>query len=181
MGDRNKKQRYLRASILENIENWSFEPTEWEAWTIKTIENLPIIRVRRYPIEKLLYMRMPAQQCHANAKFMENADPDRATKHITGWWIQGDTYVLHSVILRNDQYFCVTPAPAEANDFFDFIPDEKIVWREDGKVHSAYRDGVRIGMGLRKDPATHLNNMQVLKRRLLDGMNPYDALRRKPT
>lgn len=178
MGQARAKLAVVRQMFLANLDDWAFEPTAWEAQTVNEIEKLPVVKVRRYPDNVLKDMRMPARECHANAKYMEDNDPEKRTKHITGWWIQFDCFILHSVILRDGQYACVTPAPYESADVFDFVPDAAIVWRDNGRLRSAFRDDVMIGKGVRKYPSKKLEEVQMLKARLLSGMNPYEAMRR---
>lgn len=178
VGEAKKRIESVRKAFLAEIDEWSFPPSEWEARTVSEIQLLPIVKVRRYPDDALSYMRMPARHCHANAQFMEDTDPSGRMKHITGWWIQGDTYLLHSVVLHDDQYVCVTPAPLESEETFDFVPDSEIEWRDDGEVRSAYRGGALIGKGVRTNPARSLAEIDKIRQRLLSGMNPYEAVKR---
>jgi hypothetical protein len=171
VGEAKRRTQEMKKMYLANLSNWLFEPTEWEKKTVSEIEQLPIVQVRRYPDDALKWMKMPPQQCHENAAFMQKNDPGKSVSHITGWWIQSDCYVLHSVILREDQYSCVTPAPYETTNIFDFVPDSKIVWREDGLVRSAFRDNVMIGKGVRKNPVEHLATTRAIRQRLLSEMN----------
>lgn len=176
MGEGKRKREAMRKALLADLEEWSFEPTDWEARTVSEIQSLPIVTVGRGPDDQLAYMRMVARQCHQNAAFMEKNDPEGLTKQVTGWWIQQDNYVLHSIILQAGQYICVTPAPLESADSFDFVPDPKIEWREEGSYRIAYRDGVEIGKGVRRNPAKAVAEINEIKKRLLSGMNPYKAV-----
>jgi hypothetical protein len=107
---------------------------------------------------------------------MQDNDPNKSLKHVTGWWLQDGHYVLHSVVDQNGDYFCVTPAPMHIENTFDFIPDEKIEWRDEGEFRGAYRDGVAIGPGVRADPLKAIEKMKAIKQRLLSGMNPHQAI-----
>lgn len=176
MGQAKRNREQLRKEVIKGIDDWSFPETEWETETVAEIEKLPVIRVRRYPDEALEYMRMIPKQCHANAKFMQENDPDGICWQVSGWWIQEGNYVLHSVVERAGEFFCVTPVPMDSDYKFDFIPDPKIEWREEGEYRNSYRDNVEIGVGLRSDPKRTLKRNSIMKDRLLSGMNPYKAL-----
>jgi hypothetical protein len=178
VGDAKKKLESVRKAFLAGLEEWAFQPTEWEAQTVAEIQDLPMVKVHRYPNDALAYMRMPAQHCHKNAEFMEKNDPTGRTRHVTGWWLNEGSYVLHSVIHYDGQYACVTPAPAERDNTFDFVPDSKIEWQEEGEYRAAYRDGVGIGKGVRIKPAETLKELEIIRQRLLSGINPYEAVRR---
>jgi hypothetical protein len=179
LGEAKKKREIMRQAILEGLDEWSFPVSQWEKRSVAEIQSLPRVKVNRYPDEVLSYMRMPARRCHENAHFMQNNDPEGKIKHIVGWWVQGEDFVLHSVVLQGDQYVCVTPAPLESENTFEFVPDEKIEWRDEGNVRTAYRDGVAIGKGLRADPEKTLAELDEIRGQILSGADPYDAVRRK--
>lgn len=61
---------------------------------------------------------------------------------------------------------------------FDLIPDDKIEWRDEGDYRVPYCDGVEVGVGVRSDPAKMIDEMKVIKERLMSGMNPYEAVRK---
>lgn len=177
MGQAKLKIEIFRKSVLSELENWVFDPTVWETRTVAEIQILPIVTVERAPNKTLEFMRMLPRQCHKNAKFMETNDPNGRMKHITGWWIQDDKYVLHSVVYHDGQYSCVTPALHERDSSFHFVPDFEIEWRDVGEYEVPYRNDVEIGPGIRTNPAKTLADIENIKRRLLSGMNPYDALK----
>jgi hypothetical protein len=177
MGEAKRKAEVARKSFLEELEKWSFATSPWEERAVAEIRTLPVVTVTRYPAHVLEYMQMPARQCHSNARFMQDNDPEGRLKQITGWWVQGDKYVLHSVVDQHGQYVCVTPTPLQSEAAFEFVPDTKIEWRDEGLVRTAYRDDVEIGPGLRADPASVLADIEAIRTRLLSGMNPYRALR----
>lgn len=177
MGEAKRKLEEVRVTFLQELEKWSFPISDWEIETVREITQLPSVRVTRYPTHVLAYMRMPPRQCHANARFMQDNDPDKRLKQVTGWWIQEGQYVLHSVVDQHGDYVCVTPAPMESDQPFDFIPDDKIEWRDEGEYRTAYRDGVEIGPGVRTNPVKLMEEMKIIKGRLLSGMNPYEAMR----
>lgn len=177
MGEAKRKLETVRAEFLAELDKWSFPATDWELATVEEIKRLPVIKVWRASDRKLKWARMPAQQCHANACFIEEQDPDGRSKQITGWWLQDGDYVLHSIVNQHGNYICVTPAPLQPENPFDFIPDPKIEWRIEGDYRVAYRDGVKIGPGVRSNPAKTLAKLNVTRQRLLSGMNPYEAVR----
>ena len=176
MGDAKRKLENVRRALLREIESWAFPATEWEARTVAEVRALPVVTVQRYPDEALAQMRMPPRQCHPNARFMQENDPERRLKHIVGWWPQGGNYVLHSVVDQYGKYICVTPAPFHPASF-EFIPDPKIAWQDEGDRRIAYRDCVPIGPGIRIDPARTVAEIQLIKAKLLSGMDPYEAFR----
>lgn len=178
MGEAKRKLEKVRASFIAELDNWSFSPTEWESRTVAEIQALPVIKVMRYPDDALEYMRMPPRECHKNARFMQDNDPNGRLKQVTGWWMQDGNYVLHSVVDQYGDYVCVTPAPLHPENPFDFIPDEKIEWRDEGDFRVAYRDGVKIGPGVRSNPTKAIADLEEIRSRLLSGMNPYEAVKR---
>jgi hypothetical protein len=109
---------------------------------------------------------------------MEDNDPESRSERLTGWWLQDGNYVLHSVINQLGNYICVTPTHLQTENPFDFIFDEKIEWREEGEVHEAHRDGVRINNGLRSDPQQALAELEKIREKLLAGDDPYKAFRK---
>lgn len=178
MGESKRKLEAVRKLFLDEFKKWAFPITDWEVKTVEQIRNLPVVRARRYPDDALEWMRMPARECHANARFMQDNDPEGRLKQVTGWWLQEGNYVLHSVVDQYGTYMCVTPAPLHREYEFDFIPDPKIEWRDEGDHRVAYRDGVKIGPGVRSDPAETLEVLDKIRTRLLSGMNPYEAVRK---
>ncbi|AUX78890.1 hypothetical protein [Sinorhizobium fredii] len=178
MGEAKRKTEKTRVSFLAELDKWYFPTTEWEARTVAEISQLPVVKVTRYPDDTLAYMRMPPRACHANARFMQDNDPDKRLRQVTGWWPQDGHYVLHSVVDQHGEYVCVTPAPMYVGRTFDFIPDEKIEWRDEGDYRTGYRNGIEIGPGVRADPAKTLAELESMRQRLLSGMNPYQAVKR---
>ena len=179
LGEAKRKLADTRASFLQELEKWSFPTSDWEIKTVIEISQLPAVRVTRYPDEVLAYMRMPPRECHKNARFMQDNDPEKRLKQVTGWWPQEGQYVLHSVVDQHGEYVCVTPTPLHSEQTFDFIPDDKIEWRDEGDYRVAYRDGVAIGPGVRSDPPKMIAEMKAIRDRLMSGMNPYKAVQKR--
>jgi hypothetical protein len=109
--------------MIKQMARWDFPATEAEAQAIAEIEKLPVITVQRYPAHIIRQMSMPPNECHANARFMVSKDPEGKCRQISGYWPQGGNYVLHSVVDRDGEVFCVTPLQINAADRFQFIPD----------------------------------------------------------
>ncbi|WP_051678736.1 hypothetical protein [Xanthobacter sp. 91] len=179
MGDAKRKLERVRQTFLAGLGDWMFPPSDWETRTVAEIQALPVVIVTRRPIHELEYMRMPAKQCHANARFLQDHDPERIMRHVAGWWVQPPNYVLHSVVEKDGHFFCVTPAPDYLDGTFEFIPDDKIEWRVDGEHMAPFREGVEIGRGVRSDAAATIAELEALRQRLLSGMNPYEAVRKR--
>lgn len=177
MGEAKRKLEAMRASMLKDIERWSFPPSDWEAGLVAEIAQLDMILVERASDDQLAWARMKAQKCHANARFMEVSDPHGKTRQILGWWFQQGQYVLHSIIQQGDTMICVTPSPFNTENPFPFIPDDKIEVREEEDHYVCYRNGQLIGPGVRSDPEGALREGEALRRRLESGVNPYEAMR----
>jgi hypothetical protein len=65
-------------------------------------------------------------------------------------------------------------------DVFKFIADPNLVWRDDAetKVLFCERNGQKVGVGVRADPATVIANISAVIERLRSGMNPLQAMQR---
>lgn len=160
-------------AYLRELENWLFPITEWEVKTVAEISTLPMMRVTRAPDHILEHMRMTPRLCHENSRLLQENDPEQRVRQVTGWWLQDGQYLLHSVVDRYGTLICVTPAPLHDEQTFDFIPDAKIEWRDEGNYRNAYRDGVEIGPGVRANPEETIKELKGLKDRILAGEKPY--------
>lgn len=169
----------IKDVLLAELDNWSFPVTDWELATAKEIARLPSVIVTRPPAAQLEWMKMKPRECHTNARWMEENDPEGRTKLIVGWWPQNGNYVLHSITRHRGQYVCFTPVDENLvpDSTFRFRPDPRIEKRvaEDNRW-SWYRGGVKIGPGVRQDPAQTLANIKLARERLLSGMDPYEAM-----
>ncbi|QUS59029.1 hypothetical protein [Pseudovibrio brasiliensis] len=178
MGEAKQKREKLKIQYLNELDEWSFDPSDWERQMVKEILDLPTVKVTRYPKDVLEWMRMPPRQCHANARFMEeNASPSDRIKQVAGWWILEGNLVLHSVINQAGQYACVTPLLYDDNQTFEFIPDPEIKWRNDGDYRTAFRGGQEIGKGLRINPEASLKRISHIRAKLDAGLDIYEAMR----
>jgi hypothetical protein len=173
-----------RDALLQMLAKWSFPASDWERATVDAITRLPAVTVHRYPADLLEQMRMKPQECHVNARFMEEKDPEKATRRVLGWWVQpaGNAcqFVLHSVIQRHGVYHCVTPVDPRVSPepTFPFVPDPQIEPRAEGNTWSYYRDRVRIIHGVRSNPTQTIADCAAVRERLLAGMDPFEALQR---
>ena len=138
----------IRDVFLAELNRWSFPVTDWEVATAKKIARLPVISVHRVPAAQLE-------------------------------WMQDGNYVLHSIGRSRRDYVCVTPVDEkmDAGSPFPFIRDPKIEVREENGFHGYYRDGVKIGPGVRRDPSKTLAEIEIVRQRLLSGMDPYEAVK----
>ena len=174
MGEAKGKREALRQLMLEKGAEWDFPPSEWEVALCAELEELPVSIVPRAPEEQLVWTRMKANECHTNAFWYVDNDPYKASRAITGWWVQGPCYVLHSVIEQAGQLICITPS-AFGEVEIPFIPDPKISWITEGQARHAMRSGQEIGPGIRKFPALTMAINAIARERLLSGMNPFTA------
>ena len=177
MGEAKRKREALRATLIKNIEEWSFPATEWEAEMVSEISRLPVVMVMRAPDKQLEWGRMKERECHANARFMAENDPEKQTTQGLGWWPQEGNFVLHSVIQQGEHLICVTPSPFNPDNPFPFVPDAEIEAREEDDHLVYYRKDQRIGPGLRSDPEKAIRLGLETRKRLEAGGNPYDAMR----
>ncbi len=175
MGEAKRKQEELRRTVLRFMEMWDFPPSAAEAEAVAEITALPIVRVQRYPPDKLAWMRMKQNQCHANSRFMEDNDPEKKCKQVAGYLLQTGNFVFHSVVEREGDFFCVTPMGANMPDEFDFIPDPDIVWQQESDTNVAYRKGVPVGVGFRSDPEESKRVSAIMRARIEAGIHPLKA------
>jgi len=174
MGQAKARHEALRHKMLEEGRKWDFPPSAWEAAVCAELREDDVVVVRRAPVEQIAWMRMPASECHSNARWYAKHDPTGKARSVTGWWVQWPDFVLHSVVEMDGQLICITPTPFDETEF-PFIPDPKISWIENGKVYSAIRGGQIIGPGVRKFPAFTMARNAVVRERLLAGVNPFKA------
>lgn len=117
---------------------------------------------------------MPANKCHANARWYVQNDPSSKARVVTGWWVQWPVFILHSVIETDGQFICITPSSYNEVEV-PFIPDPKIGWVENAKVYSAVRPGQIIGRVVRVFPVFTMAQNAIVRERLLSGIDPLKA------
>jgi hypothetical protein len=160
--------------MLKESGEWDFPPSEWEAEVCSELKEEDVVMVRRVSAAELAWMRMPANQCHANVRWYVENDPTKSACGVVGWWVQWPNFVLHSVIEVARRLICITPSPISEEEI-PFIPDPKIHWVKDDKVYSAIRSGQKIGPGVRKFPAFTVAQAAIVRERLLKGLDPLKA------
>jgi len=175
MGQAKQKKEALRKSMLARGALWDFPATAWEAETVKILMEKPVQRVQRAPKDQLRAMNLQTNDCHGICRWYEKNDPTRESKQVAGWWVEGSTFVLHSVIHTQGRLVCITPS-ALNETFIEFIPDPEISWKETGEVYTAVRDGHEITVGLRIFPDAVMQQNSVIRLRLEAGMDPYKAI-----
>ena len=175
MGEAKRKREALIGLLKGQMQRWDFPSSKAEVDAVAEIEQLPTILVQRYPPEILARMGMPPNQCHANARFMQDNDPEGKCRQISGYWPQSGNYVLHSVVERDGEIFCVTPLSIGGPDHFAFIPDPDIEWREEGNYRIAYRKGVPVEPGFRSDPEENKRISAIVLARIEAGVHPLKA------
>ena len=152
-----------------------FPEEPWETLLVREIIQLPANLVVRPPRAQLDWARMKQNECHANASWYADNDPEGLSRMVSGWWIQWPNLVFHSVVEREGQLICVTPTPFDEGEF-GFIPDDAVVWSDDGRTKTAHRDGHEIGFGLRAFPSVTIAQCELVESRLRAGIHPYRAI-----
>ncbi|QHW29186.1 hypothetical protein GYN07_33615 (plasmid) [Rhizobium leguminosarum bv. viciae 248] len=171
------RKQELGELALRNIEGMAFSPSEWEADTLAEVLALPCVVVTRPPIDDLLAVDMVPYQCHANCAAQEANDPDRTSRHVTGWLVYGSDLILHSVVQLGGKWLCMTPQLVPAPAQFQFIPDSIIEWRvsSDGNGKAAFRRGIALPDALRKYPQDHIRVRDRFRELMASGLSAFDA------
>lgn len=175
MGQAKARREALRQIMLEQGKEWDFPPSPWEARICSEFREQDILIVPRASADQLAAARMPANECHGNARWYAQNDPSGKARSVTGWWVQWPDFVLHSVIETDGQLICITPTQLGEIDI-PFIPDPKLTWVEDGGVYSAVRDGEIVGPGVRVYPTFTMAKNAIVRERLLAGGDPIKAM-----
>ena len=111
---------------------------------------------------------------------MEENDPSKKIRRVTGYILNDEVYVLHSIIENNGEYICVTPSPiGNGAEGFDFIIDDKITFIEKDGMGIPFRDGHQITNGFRKNPDEAMRKVKIILTRLDNGASLIEA-QRKP-
>ncbi|SEI22559.1 hypothetical protein [Tardiphaga sp. OK245] len=174
MGQAKIRREALRLELLSKCSEWDFPASAWEADLCSELREQDVLLVPRASAEQLAWARMPANQCHANARWYEKNDPTGNARAVVGWWVQWPNFVLHSIIETKGQLICITPSSIKEMKI-PFIRDPKISWVEDGDVYSAIRNDHVIGHGVRMFPAYTAAQTAVFRDRLLAGIDPFIA------
>ncbi|MDX1016386.1 hypothetical protein GOL25_25925 [Sinorhizobium medicae] len=171
------RKRELGELALRNIEGMAFPPSDWEADTLAEVLALPRVVVTRPPVNDLLAADMAPYQCHANCATQEANDPDRTSRHVSGWLIYGSDLILHSVVQIAGEWLCITPQLVPAPAQFQFIPDPLIEWKvgSDGIAKEAFRCGIALPDALRKYPNDHIGVRDRFRELMATGLSAFDA------
>ena len=179
MGEASRRKKAqeenMRKMAYAALEDWSRPASDWEQNLVKEIDKLPRVKVMREPDHRLLSMKMVPNKCHANAGWYAENDPTGNSRMVTGWWQQDDKYLHHSVVAIGAHYVCITPMMVPAPQIFEFIPDNKIEWRDEGEARIAWRNGQQIGPGLRANIELAIKQNAYVKARLDSGMDVIEA------
>lgn len=166
------------SSLEKMMLSWQFPASVHEQRIVAELQKADVRLVERADPAVLQWMRMPPMECHANALFIQRNDPEKKMRRVSGWIVEDGLFVLHSVVRKDRNLICVTPAPlSNGETHFTFIPDARIKWREVDGFMTAYRGGYKIGPGVRVDPAKTLRDVALVLERLADGLSKYDAVR----
>lgn len=180
MGQAKAKGEQLRKRLLEQNDVWDFPPTDWEAELVNELLDMPVLMVPKAPANQLKEMRLPFNECHENTRWYAKSAPSGAVKSVAGWWVmENATFVLHSVLEQEGHYLCITPTQFSETKI-PFIPDEKIMWEPAGDRYEAYRNGQKIGPGVRRFPREAMIQNAAFRARLKSGMNPHRAMNFTP-
>ena len=171
------KRKELGELALRNAEGMAFPPSAWEAETLNQVLTLPRVTVTRPPPDQLLAAGMAPYDCHRNCAEQEANDPDRRSRHVWGWLINGSDLILHSVVEIGGKWVCLTPQLIPASPTFQFIPDPTIEWRDEPgtAIRNAFRNGTPVPDALRKYPELHIRMRDEFFRLVATGVQPYEA------
>lgn len=175
MGEAKLKLEAIRKRHIELSKHWDFPPTAEEAVVCAGLRELSIVTVRRASPEELAFMRMPANSCHQNAWWYERNDPTGRSRAVTGWWVQWPDFVLHSVLQIDGNYICITPQYFDDGDF-PFMPDPAIAWEKREDKYIAKKEEYEIGIGVRLFPEFTMARLEIVRKRLMAGVNPFKAI-----
>lgn len=90
--------------------------------------------------------------------------------------MQGPILTLHSVIEVGGRWHCITPQLAPMPREFEFIPDDRLSWVDQGGgKRDIVRDGIAVPVGLRKYPKASIEMRDRLRELIAAGMDAADA------
>lgn len=193
MGEAKRKRDLLRRRLLQECEEWQFDPLPREAEMAKEIARLEIQVAHLATNESAHRAGMRASMCHVNCYRYAEHHARRGVRVASGWLPVriGRTAVFlhHSVIFDPavPGYLDITPSVLhEAGAYMDFIPDPDLHLTYDertdqqGRVLASWelhRQGVAITQcGLRGDPAYVREHLQRVRAAILAGQDPREAM-----
>jgi hypothetical protein len=174
MGQAKARINAIKKKSLEMAAEWDFPPSQWEADVCEELRLADKLIVPRVPEDQLNWMRMKLNKCHANTRWYEANDPTHASRSLSGWWVQWPDFVLHSVIDRNGELFCITPSHYKETEFL-FIPDHNIKWDEVAGEYIPTKNGQVIKYGVRLFPEFTMARIAVVRERINAGIDPRKA------
>lgn len=174
MGQAKRRQEALRRDLLAHTDDWSFAATPEEATVVATLLEMPAFAAHRYPVAELGALGMVANRCHDNARRAADDDVSERIQVVIGWRAHMLDLVLHSVVLVDGRYHCVTPS-SDDEPVFGFIQDPEIRWVETPDGMAPFRGDYAIGKGVRRFPAFTIAINALLRERLAAGIPPHRA------
>jgi hypothetical protein len=92
--------------MLDESKGWDFPASPWEAAVCADLREEDVVMIRRASPDQLAWARMPANECHANARWYAKNDPTGKARAVSGWWVQWPNFVLHSVVEIEGALIC---------------------------------------------------------------------------
>ncbi|MGH6753718.1 MAG: hypothetical protein ACREDP_16285, partial [Bradyrhizobium sp.] len=93
MGQAKVRRKVLLQKCLKMSEEWDFPPSQWEAAVCADLREEDVVLVTRAPLDQLARAGMPANECHANARWYAKNDPSGNSRAVAGWWVQWPNFV----------------------------------------------------------------------------------------
>jgi hypothetical protein len=175
MGEAKRRYRAWQEArteqFLRELDVLGLPPVDGEADLLVQVLGMTMFEVPRAPMEQLLYMRMKANECHANTRAYAQLDPEQRSRVVLGWWCDTSVPRLHSVIRRDARLVCVTPSPL---DTISFRPDPLIETGDDGVYYTFHRRGQRIPSLVRPDPQRTIEAAREARAMIGAGRTPDD-------
>jgi len=176
MGEASRRRAEQRKIILLELDAFLAPASQWESDLVAEINALPTLTVPRASADQLAWAKMKPRACHQNCQWQEANDPEGKTTSVDGWWKQPiGLYLHHSVVLRDGQHICITPTPTWPFEEIEFAPDPKLAWRDIDGGRFCERNGRRVGLGVRVNPARTIREYTLVRDRVLAGMDPMKA------
>ena len=176
MGEASRRRAEQRKIILLELDAFLPPASQWESDLLAEINALPALTVPRASADQLAWAKMKPRACHQNCQWQEANDPEGKTTSVDGWWKRPiGLYLHHSVVLRDGQHICITPAPTWPFEEIEFAPDPKLAWRDIDGGRFCERNGRRVGLGVRVNPARTIREYTLVRDRVLAGMDPMKA------
>lgn len=163
--------------IQRNVESMAFEPSERESATYAEVSMLPRVVVSRPPAEDLLAAGFVHYDCHCNCGYQAANDHSGKSRQVSGWLPYGEDLILHSVVVIDNQWICLTPQLVPVPNRFEFIPDPHLEWRDTdgGATRTAFRHGIEVPEALRKDPSRHIRMREEFQALVSSGHSVIEA------